>query len=478
MNFLFVAYCFGSPGGDSLIGVYKRALRIGLVLVERGHEVAILCPGRHAYRDGLVENAETVMKFIDFPLDVLFENDVNRRRSQYGAVLKDLNIDVVVAGESPIAGTLLDATITAIEARVPLVIVDNTYGALHVSHFIHDHGAMCDAMLLTGPQSFHLPTPPAFVRQVPPFVRREPGAAAEMLAALQVSDRRLVTVLGYEIKAELLAISLMQKLAPPLPEFLFLTRDREACEGRLSELPDSVRSHAHIVAPPSEPTLFDLLANSRLCIGKCGFMQVTESLSLGTPFLAIYYRGCFEPEMLPEVAADFVHVTTTTDAEPVVVQAAERFLKLERSSLHVVHDGRFDATEQAADLLQSIRREPRVVCPTEREPFGYSSGLIRSLLSACYSDDDDVQLEDFRISRIRRFSDRVLDSIVCKVRLRREASSLALWGHFHADEAAYARALEIAEAEGTERKVIWRSSLFRFFAEVDLGERLLPPVHP
>ena len=136
MNFLFLAYCFGSPGGDSLIGVYKRALRIGLVLVERGHDVAILCPGRHVYRDELVQRAESACKFVDFPLEVLFEQDVSRRRSHYRAILEELQIDVVVAGEAPIAGTLLDGTVTAVESRVPVVVVDNAYGPEHVAHLL------------------------------------------------------------------------------------------------------------------------------------------------------------------------------------------------------------------------------------------------------------------------------------------------------------------------------------------------------
>lgn len=69
-RFFFVTYCFGDYQGQSLIGVYKRGLRIALELADRGHEVVFFCTGREAFSDDLTRQAEQRLTFVDIPFEV------------------------------------------------------------------------------------------------------------------------------------------------------------------------------------------------------------------------------------------------------------------------------------------------------------------------------------------------------------------------------------------------------------------------
>ena len=70
LKYLFVTYCFGSFQGQTLIGVYKRGLRVAMALRERGHEITFFCTGREGYQDALTRAAETRLTFVDIPFSV------------------------------------------------------------------------------------------------------------------------------------------------------------------------------------------------------------------------------------------------------------------------------------------------------------------------------------------------------------------------------------------------------------------------
>jgi len=73
VRILFVAYCMiNNENGDSLIGVYKRSLRIAMEMVRRGHEVWMFCTGRQDYRDELTTQAQGESIFSTFRTDYCF----------------------------------------------------------------------------------------------------------------------------------------------------------------------------------------------------------------------------------------------------------------------------------------------------------------------------------------------------------------------------------------------------------------------
>ena len=168
LRVLFVTYCFGNAQGQALIGVYKRGLRVALELSGRGHEIAFFCPGRENFHDDITARAEAQMQFVDIPFDEPNAEQADASHRAFREAVAALRPDVVVVGEAPLSGPLLEATLCAVELGVPLVLLDNAYQPGLVDLFCRVHGPVADGIILTGPSSFHSPDAPAYLAQVPP----------------------------------------------------------------------------------------------------------------------------------------------------------------------------------------------------------------------------------------------------------------------------------------------------------------------
>src|SRR4051812_9033634 len=192
MKFLFVAYCFGNAQGQALIGVYKRGLRVALALEGRGHTVAFFCPGRENFHDALTAQAEERLEFVDFDFDDPVGAAAEANRQRFRAGLTAIAPDVVVIGEAPLSGPLLEATLSSVELGIPVVVLDNAYQPGLVDLFCRTHAPLLDGLILTGPTSFYAPDPPAYLAQVPPYIEASAGEARTLLAELDLSGERLV----------------------------------------------------------------------------------------------------------------------------------------------------------------------------------------------------------------------------------------------------------------------------------------------
>src|SRR5271156_5855983 len=137
VRILFAAYCmYNNEKGDSLIGVYKRALRVGMEMARRGHEVWMYCPGRQDYHDELTKQAEATLHFLDFGLKVVLCPSKRLMRRCYRRVFRRLQFDMVVVGESPLAGTLRESTICALTLGIRVVLLDNAYAPWLTQAFV------------------------------------------------------------------------------------------------------------------------------------------------------------------------------------------------------------------------------------------------------------------------------------------------------------------------------------------------------
>jgi hypothetical protein len=355
VRILFSAYCMcNNAKGDSLIGVYKRALRIALEMARRGHEVWIFCPGREDYQDELTRQAEGRLHFLDFGLKVLLCPSKKIMRRYYRRAFRRLQLDMVVLGESPLAGTLLESTICALTLGIRLVVLDNSYASWVSQAFIILQGWLYDGIVLTGPNSLQIRKPPEYYCAAPPYLEGTPGEAEALLERAGFRQQRLVTVLGYERKAEQLALALLPRLLEYNCAVVFLTPNLEECRKHLALLPPEITARTVVLPPPGEGMLFGLLQRSNLVIGKCGYMQVSECLALRTPFLAINYRGCFPVWFLPAKARRFLHTTVVTNASTVTLEAAVRLLQTSPDEMRDLHDGKFGARALVADFLERL----------------------------------------------------------------------------------------------------------------------------
>jgi hypothetical protein len=464
-----------NENGDSLIGVYKRCLRIGLEMARRGHEVSMFCTGRDAYRDAAVSEAEAVMHFVDFPLNVLFCPCVEVRRRFYRKVFNRVAPSLVVIGEAPLAGTLLDSTLCAAGLGIPVVVLDNAYSPALAAAFIDSHGPMVDGVILTGATSFHVPDPPSFYCAAPPFISGCGKEADSLLDELGIGSRKLITILGYERKAEILAAALLAARPREDVLALFVVPNPLETHERMASLPHAVLERVRLIRPPEEAVLFSLLARSALAIGKCGFMQVSESLALGTPFIGLHYRGCFDVDMFDSCARNFVHKTTSIEPEPDTLEAFDRFLDLGSGQMHHIHHWGFAGLTQAANFIENLPQAPRSETNGETERLGYTRAIITKSLTSLHPNSG-VELQWSRATRLRNYPQCLIDSVTVGYKVGERRRQAFLWGRRYSDERSADYDRDLAEDPNSARRILFQSEDKLLILELDAGESRLPPL--
>jgi hypothetical protein len=483
MRVLFVSYLLiNDVNGNSLIGVYKRCIRIGLAMAERGHEVWILCPNHADYRDDLTALAQQKLRFLEIEPSILYRAPLEVRRQWCRLVFRRLKPDLVVAGEAPLGGIILEPVLWAAGAGVPLVILDNAYGPDFARRFVAVHGPIADGVILSGPSSFQMPDPPSFYCGVPPYLEGEP-TAGERWRALHAQGAPLITVLGYDPKAEQLAAGLLTALAqhPDFrerpPRAIFFSLDPAGCRERLAA---RGLDCAVVMPPPAEDVLFGALAGAYLTIGKCGFMQISESLAVGTPFIGVYYRGCCPLFLLPAEAQQFVHAVPVRPGEGMNpseddIQAAARMLRTPRSALEKLHDASQGALRIAAEYLERLPRVARSETTAESAAVGYAESLIQAAIAARHPNSK-IHVRSVRSSRLREEPWGHIDALVCRYWVDERSWCCNWWGR------VYQRAEEgVAEAQRVHaqlpgRSMIWSSSDGRVLIEEMGDEAALPPI--
>jgi hypothetical protein len=362
---LLVTYCLLRDHRESMIGVYKRSLRVGIALSDRGHEVLLLNPGSTSlFSDDLTERALRRITVVDLPyIDVTGEGEMGldetgHKRQVLLEQLPVIGPDLVVLGESPLSGTLLEVALCTAELGIPVGILDNAYSPVMVTYMCKNNGGIADGLVLTGPSSFHNRRIPAHIGhlppfiQVPPFVENVPGAARGLVTDLLGSaGDRLITVFAYDPKVEQVALDVASNLEGSGSSMLFLSRHPDSLRKRLANLDSDIAVQA--IPPPSDPVLFDLLRMSRIAIVKYGFMQVTEAISLGTPVLAVYYDSPHWLKYTPIRNRPFIRVTSGNSMEETIA-AVEQLMDIDGRELVDVHTGGFDAADEAARFLEQL----------------------------------------------------------------------------------------------------------------------------
>jgi UDP-N-acetylglucosamine:LPS N-acetylglucosamine transferase len=477
MRVLFVAYCFGNYKGQVLIGVYKRSLRIALELYKRGHEIVMYCTGRHAYRDELTEEAEKKIGFLDIPFGIVSLAEAEKIRRNFLKEISRMNPDLVVIGELPLAGAMLEATLCAVELGIPVIFLDNAYNPELVGKFCQDHAPMADGIILTGPSSYLTPEPPPYLCQVPPYIETLKDLGKELLRACYGrKGKKLVTVLAYDGKVEKLGISLLEKLDTPGINFLFLSRDPGKCRRQLKKLPRKKRKRAKVIAPPTDPVLFGLLELSALSVVKHGFMQVTECLALRTPVIMVYYEGPRWLDLLPVECRSFVFCTEKEQADSAVLEKALQYLNLGSTEMAKIHDGKFDAAARSADFIESFPLKPRQETWKEFQA-GFLENYFFPIVGNLHPGKK-VNTFLLRYMKIRDLPGYRMYSILLGYYLDKKKRFARLWVRTY-DTQADAEANyqgEYRDLKESKRHVYYFSAAECFLVEADIGQAELPPL--
>lgn len=475
MKILFVAYCFASPGEEALIGVYKRGLRIALELARRGHDVAFFCTGREHHQDPMTRAAESAIEFVELTEDEECADAPGRVRGALVAEIRALGCDLVVIGEVPFDGSMLEVTLAAVEADVPVALLDNAYSPALVEEFCYEVGSMFDGVVLAGPSSFHSPTPPPRLCQVPPYVEL-PSDLGALAAELGLADEPMVAVLAYDDGVEQLGVSLLGRLPLPGPRAVFISRDPARCRRRLEALPAARRARIRVLPMGDDATLFGVLRLARLALAKYGYMQVSECLALGTPVISLFYEGFTWLDSFPPASRRFTHRVDVPRADDDLVEAAERLLALEPAALATVHDGAYDAAARAADFIASVSERRPAENRREAARLGFTDERVAGALAALHGEG--VAAGDLfllRAMRLRKLTECSVYSVLAGYRSGGRHRFARLWGRRYHDADAAAADRGAAAASGSRRRVLAFSLRPPQLIEVDLGQELLPP---
>ena len=477
MRVLIVTYCFGTAGGQVLIGVYKRGLRVGLELCDRGHDVFFFCSGRENFHDEMTATAEQRMTFVEWPVEEDTPNDAAASRRLALERLGDIRPDVIVIGEAPLAGALLAFTLYAAELGIPAVCLDNVYGPELANLFCDIHGPIFDGIVLTGPSSFYTAEPPPFLLQVPPYIEPSAEAARQLLRAeLGLRADRVITVLAYDRNVEALGASIFAQLAAEDAELeaVFISHRIEECQQRLDTLPANARQRASVVKPLPDPLHFGVLQQSRLTVGKCAFMQVTECLSLHTPIIGFYFEGDFSLRYIPDVCRRFAFASSQAEADQETLDVARRFLSMAPAEMASVHDGALEATKSAAAFIERVPSMPardtirEAAASLDLEP----ESLARAL--ATRHRESEISVESYRVSRIRNSPKQRVHAVVCRYLLAGAPRIERLWWHlFDAAETTLAEAAK-ARSDDSGRRLYSLDPEGAWMIEQDVGQARLP----
>jgi len=474
-KFFFVTYCFGDYQGQSLIGVYKRGLRVALELANRGHEIVFFCTGREAFQDDLTRHAERTFTFIDIPFEVAAFEDAARGRRRFLQEITAIDPDIIVVGEAPLSGAMLETALCGVELGIPVAILDNAYNPAMVEAFLQQVGTIADGCVLTGPSSHHLPDSPPHVRQVPPLVDADPHAARALVEDLGLQPDRLVTVLGYDAKVQQVGLALARSLIDVGAQMVFVSRDSDPRKAVLERVGGDGEVAARGIGIQEEHVLFGLLALSRLAIVKYGFMQVTECLSLHTPVVAVYHEGPTWLDFLPEVGRRFAYVTRRADADQTTVATAIRFFQQPSSQMQEVHDGRWDAKAQAADFLEALPHEPRTV-PLP-QTLGMPAERVLAALRRIHRKGD-IELRTMRAMRLRETPGYDLYVLTIGFDHDGEQAAERLWIRRYRSRGLARRDRIAAATTQRWRRLLSYSAPDRLMIESALGEAVLPVLNP
>lgn len=444
MKLLFVTYCFGTGGGQALIGVYKRGLRVALAAVEHGHEVFFYCPGRENFHDSTTAKAEQCLTFVEWEDGSDGVEQAQDDRTRLLAGLGQIASDVVVIGEAPLGGQLLEVLLAAVELGIATVCLDNAYQAHSVEVFWDEFSSVFDRIVLAGPRSLHWEGAPDRLLQVPPYIDEDADAAKRLLAQeLGDADATLITVLAYDLNVEALGTSILGKLDDPELAAIFITSDVEACEQRLKKLPTRVRDRVRVVAPVADRTYFGLLRISSLVVGKCAFMQFTECLSLMTPIIGFYFEGDFNLKFLPEACWSVCATSDDVECDDKTLATARRLLALNPDDMQVVHDGSSNAADKAARFIAGARHSSGHDPDLAAKRLEIAPDRFRSVLNGV-DHRAGTELDTARIIRVRHSSERHIYLLLCRYGTGQNAETRRLWWwrfatreicRSHADEA-------------------------------------------
>lgn len=403
------------------------------------------CGGREHHHDELTRRAQGRVVWMDTGApgaDAATVRELLRR--QMAAFCPDR----VVVCDAPLGGPLLEATLCAVEDGIPVVLIDNLYNPHFPLYFCGMHGPVADGIVLTGLSSCYTEYGPSYLAQVPPLLDLDAPGAQAFLGRV---TRPLLTVLAYDPRALSLGLNVATALGSEVTP-LFVSPDPESVRLR-------VGPYARVVAPPDDAVLSGVLQRSALVVGKCGFLQLTECLALGTPFMGLFYDTYYNPSDLPAPCQEMLHITSSAAAAPDTVEGARRLLSGQFPSAGAVHDGGSGGIDRTVAWLETMPSAPRAGCLEETGWHGFTPERVCQALGVV------GPVEMLRCTMVRNEPEGLIFVVTCRV----AGECHRLWGRRYPNREAFREAVGEGRFLGA-----WEDDLMAL--EQDRQFHRLPPL--
>lgn len=299
---VFVTYSRLVP--TTQIGVFKRCLRLMQHLAS-DFELHLVNFGPLPERDTLFASLRPRLT-----LHEEFSEDLGNDLSR---MFEELAPAAVVFGETPLRGSMRLAHRVASMRGLWQLCIENYYADFS-GRFFPSEWPRIDRWLLLGLMPDGRAGMSAEkVEVVPPLVRFPPGGSAG------VKDR--VTILGYDKQTLLMGAILLRRLPPDQKVDIIVSPEWEELIGK--QRSTLGRPGHRVMVLPGDEELSRAISSAKVVMGKAGYQQVVESVTLGTPIIAQMCGGGIDGGLIAPHMKPYVRfVATEEDLEGVMFDVA------------------------------------------------------------------------------------------------------------------------------------------------------------
>jgi len=289
---LLVTYYRLVPTGQ--IGIFKRCTRLMRHLVGQ-FEIHLVNYGPLPVEDSLFCEVAPQIQVHEPPEEELGE--------WLERLMRSLEPRAVVLGETPLRGSMRLSHRVASHLGLHQIAIENYYGEF-LQWFLPAQWPRIDCWLLLGLLPDGRPglsTPR--VEVVPPFVR--------FPADYGQHPRDRICIMGYDKQTLLTGSRLVGRLARDQRVDFFIAPQWRGYLQRQGLDFSHPRLTVHVL--PTDEQLYTSMSRSRLLLGKAGFQQVVESISLGAPVICQAAGGGLEDDLVPPYLRPLVRFVETEE---------------------------------------------------------------------------------------------------------------------------------------------------------------------
>jgi len=276
------------------MGALKRCLRLMAAMTDK-YEIFSLNFGPFFEGDPLQLSLASRVTFL-----------AETPASELDRLFRTIAPDAVVLGECPLAGSMRKAYQAAIRCGIPQFAIDNYYGRC-IARIIQTAFWKIRRWLMLGLAPQPDSAKWSWGREVVPPLLPALGETAS-------GARDGIVVIGYDRATLEMALEILRAIGQGQKVDMFCSGpSRQLLAGLdFTALGHELRYHWE----PEETELYQAIARSRLVLGKAGFQQIVESLSLGTPVVFRMVPGGLRPFMLPRAMRPYVQPVRDLRALP------------------------------------------------------------------------------------------------------------------------------------------------------------------